>query len=675
MAGLFDTALLYSPLIPVFPLLAFAIIVFFSKVLRNRPSAAVAITGIGISLAISAVIFFGVLTGHEFAHGHAYTRSIELMQLGEFRLRAGVFVDNLTAMMLIVVTLVSFLVFVYSTSYMHGDPMYPRFFAYLSIFAAAMLILVLADSLLLIYIGWELVGLASYLLIGFWFHKPEAARAAVKAFLTTRIGDTGMLIGIAMLFGLTIKFNGMAGATFNFVEVFNTLHKHPEIYGGTFITFAAVFLFMGAVGKSAQFPLHIWLPDAMEGPTPVSALIHAATMVAAGVYLVARAYPIFDFAPSGMLFVALIGGFTAFFAATMGLVMYDIKKVLAYSTISQLGYMIMGLGVGGYTAGVFHLFTHAFFKALLFLGSGSVIHACHTQDMREMGGLRKKMPITYIAFLLASLSIAGIFPFAGFWSKDEILNDAQLWMLGHGDVLHALPLIFGCLAALMTAFYMFRLMFLTFSGEYRGHGHPHESPLAITGPLMVLIVPTVAAGWLGTPWANKFHHLVNFTSFKAAEHGIAHGGVIHVNYTIMAVSTVIAISGIVLAAMVYRWNIISRDRIRTVFAPLRQLLINKYYLDDLVDHGILPLGAVFIKCLSWFDKNIVDGVVNFSGWFGVLLSRMYGWFDKWIIDGAVNLIGYIVKWTGVVARFFQTGNLQNYALFLLIGVLLILLLK
>ncbi|MEW5946951.1 MAG: NADH-quinone oxidoreductase subunit L, partial [bacterium] len=484
----FNAALRLSPLIPLFPFLAFAAIVLFTRTLGNRLSAALSIGSLLVSALISSVIFTGVFfLGLEFRDGEAYTAGIELLRLGDFTLNVGILVDNYTAVMLLVVTLIGSLIFIYSTGYMHGDPLYPRFFAYLAFFAGAMLTLVLADNFALLYVGWELVGLASYLLIGFWFHKPSAAKAAVKAFVTTRVGDVGMFVGIAILFSLTVGYYGMSGATFNFNAIFRMLHEHTELYGAPVITAAALFLFMGAVGKSAQFPLHIWLPDAMEGPTPVSALIHAATMVAAGVYLVGRTYPIFDFAPAALLTVALVGGFTALFAAAIGLVMYDIKKVLAYSTISQLGYMMLALGVGGFTAGIFHLFTHAFFKALLFLCSGSVIIGCHhEQDMRRMGGLRRRMPVTFVTFLIGSLSIAGIFPLAGFWSKDEIIADALKWARAAPDILHYLPYLFALCAALMTAFYMFRLMFLTFGGDYRGHGEPRETPPAMTVPLAVL---------------------------------------------------------------------------------------------------------------------------------------------------------------------------------------------
>ena len=715
---LFDKCVELSPFIPLFPLASFFIIIFFGRILKARGSSALSIIAVGTSLALSIPITFGVFMGRAFTPGHEFSWQYQLITMGAFHLKIGVLVDNLTAVMLFVVTLVSFLVHVYSTSYMHGDERYGRFFAFLGIFTAAMLGLILADNFLLIYASWELVGLASYFLISFWFEKPEAAKAGVKAFLTTRVGDAGMFLGIVIIFGLLLHARGMGGVTLNFKEVFQFLNdNHAIYYGAPIMTAAALLLFLGAVGKSAQFPLHIWLPDAMEGPTPVSALIHAATMVAAGIYLVARLFPIFVFSPTALFVVALLGGFTALFAATMGLVMYDIKKVLAYSTISQLGFMMLGLGVGGYTAGVFHLTTHAFFKALLFLGSGSVIHACHNQDMREMGGLRKFMPITYATFWIGTLALAGIFPFAGFWSKDEILTDALKWTATHPDslsaTLHWLPYLFGAIAAFMTAFYMTRLMLLTFNGEYRGHGHPHESPKAITWPLMLLAFLAMTSGLLGTPWKNKFHEVIHFTppAFMAAESGAhgaketdkltpaaeghaavaaheaeakgeeaagAHseggegegGGHEGPNWFVMILSTIIAVSGIFLGYAIYQWKWISREAVRRIFAGPRTVLMNKYYMDDFVQVVIMGGGFKLIQALRWFDMNIVDGLVNLTGWLGVVWSKIEGWFDKWIVDGLVNLVGMIVRAVGKVTRLMQTGYIQNYIFFLLAGLLL-----
>lgn len=638
-------------LIPGFPFLAFLVNVFLTR--RNaKLSGYVAILGVGSSFALSVMFLLAIL-----GSDHALAASFLWLPLGHEGLRLGVVVDPLAATMLIVVTSVSLLVHIYSQGYMHGDPDYSRFFANLSLFTTSMLGLVLADNLVMLYAFWELVGLCSYLLIGFWFFKPEAAAAAKKAFIVTRLGDLGMLLGILYLF--------WNAGTVNFIEL---EHKAAAL-SATVLTLGAIGLFCGAVGKSAQFPLHVWLPDAMEGPTPVSALIHAATMVAAGVYLVARAYPIFEHSAQAMQTVAIIGGITAIFAASMGVVMFDIKRVLAYSTVSQLGLMMLALGVGGFVAGVFHLFNHAFFKALLFLGSGSVIHGSGTQDMREMGGLKKFMPITYWTFMIASLSIAGIFPLSGFWSKDEILGDA--WK--HGET----ALFFVALAAsFLTAFYMFRLMFMTFHGEHRGiaatadshaaapaaghdshdahvshdahdapgdghasdshgggHGKPHESPLTMTLPLMILAVPSIFSGLLN---ANG-----GFGHFIAPQEHFA-----GVDLFIAGISTVNAVAAIGLAYVIYGARWISAETLGKIFAPIRQLLFHKYYMDELyegfVKYVVMPVCAI----LQWVDRAIVDGVV----------------------DGVAALtVG-----TGSILRKLETGRLQSYALVIFVGILFML---
>ncbi|MBG7617620.1 MAG: NADH-quinone oxidoreductase subunit L, partial [Chloroflexi bacterium] len=391
-------------------------------------------------------------------------------------INVGIILDPLTVIMLVVITSVSLMVQIYSQGYMQGDPGYQRYYAYMSLFTTSMLGLVLVDNLLLMFVFWEMVGLCSYLLIGFWFQKPSAANAAKKAFIVTRVGDFGFLAAIVLLLKETgtldvAQLNGMA---------------EFGLIGATVLTLAGLGIFLGAVGKSAQFPLHVWLPDAMEGPTPVSALIHAATMVAAGVFLVARTYPIFAASETAMTTVGIIGAVTCIFAASIGLVMNDIKRVLAYSTISQLGYMMLGLATGGVAVGMFHLLNHAFFKSLLFLGSGNVNHATGTFDMRKMGGLKKIMPWTYRTFLIASISMAGIWPLSGFWSKDEIL--ATAW--------HEQPLLFwlALITVFMTAFYIFRVIFMTFHGEYRGEGHPHESPRVMIAPLIFLAMLAVFSG-------------------------------------------------------------------------------------------------------------------------------------------------------------------------------------
>jgi NADH-quinone oxidoreductase subunit L len=470
------------------PLLSFVVLFFFGERLPRRGDW-VGVGALGVCLLLALVIF-----GH-FWGRHDPTYRIEQgwtwLSIDRLHIDAGILIDGMTAVMLVVVTLVSFLVHVFSTSYMHGDRRYSRYFAFLGWFTFSMLGIVLSNSLFFLYVFWELVGLASYLLIGFWFHKPSAAAANKKAFLTNRVGDFGFWLGILFFF--------TAVGSFRYLDLFTGVAS--GMLAGKTLTIAGVLLFMGCVGKSAQVPLHVWLPDAMEGPTPVSALIHAATMVAAGVYMTARLFPLFS--PTALLVIAYVGAITAFFAATIALVATDIKKGLAYSTISQLGYMVMAVGVGGVVSGMFHLTTHAAFKALLFLGSGSVIHAVHTQEMPEMGGLRRKLPITFITFTLGTLAIAGVPPFAGFFSKDAILGDALAFAMEKPQ--HFLPFVLALLAAALTAFYMFRMVYLTFAGKPRDqhkYEHAHEGSWAITGPLIVLAMLSVCAGWGG--WFGRF---------------------------------------------------------------------------------------------------------------------------------------------------------------------------
>jgi NADH-quinone oxidoreductase subunit L len=555
---------------------------------------------------------------------------LTLRSLGvDLTINVGARVDGLTAVMLVVVTGVSLAVQFYSQGYMAGDGGYPRYFAYMSLFTASMLMLVLADNLILLYVAWELVGLCSYLLIGFWFHRREAARAAMKAFVVTRLGDLGFLLAILLMYA---KAN-----TFDIGEI-QELAVAGALSSGV-ITVFALGIFSGAVGKSAQFPLHVWLPDAMEGPTPVSALIHAATMVAAGVYLVARFFPVFDASEGAMHTVAAIGAATALLAATMGVVMTDIKRVLAYSTISQLGYMMLALGVGGYIAAIFHLFTHAFFKSLLFLGAGSVNHATFTFDMRRMGGLRKVMPWTYLTFLIASLSLAGIFPFAGFWSKDEILGDA--WLEQKAVFAVALTVVF------LTAFYMFRAIFLTFEGEYQGgeepeEGHaepaehvgPHESPWVMVGPLVVLAVPALLVGLANID--GGVGHLLRGALPEAMRESVEKAPV---NWAILFGSLALAFAGIGLAWLIYGIKAVSADRLRRAFGPVHTLVEQKYYMDHLYERGlvegVLYRGIGFT--LALFDGRVVDDFFN-----GV--ARLMGRFSaglRWVQSGQLQAYGAV----------------------------------
>jgi NADH-quinone oxidoreductase subunit L len=556
---------------------------------------------------------------------------------GTFDLNLTWAVDNLSAMMLCVVTLISALVQIYSIEYMHHEEGVPRYYGALSLFTFSMLLLVLADNLLVLYAGWELVGVSSYLLIGFFTFKPEAAAAAKKAFLVNRVGDFGFLIGILILFYMTESLE------FAVVAKGIAAGQLP----GALLAIAALLLFFGPIGKSAQFPLHVWLPDAMEGPTPVSALIHAATMVAAGVYMVAKLMPIFAQAASPLFgsflvldFIAWIGGITAILAAAIAVTQNDIKRVLAYSTVSQLGFMMMAMGmykVGhgtieplGYTAGLFHLFTHAFFKAMLFLCSGSVIHAVHTNDMRHMGGLRKYMPITALTCLIGTASISGL-PFitAGFWSKDEVL--LALW-----DA-HSPLFWVAAIAAIMTTFYMFRLYFLTFEGEYRGE-HPeqiHEPGWLMKGPLLLLAVPSIAAGFLGTPWKNYFHDFIHYTPVGGNVHHVAaHHGL---NPVILGVSLAVFLIGLTLAWLMYMAKRLDPAVLASRFQPLYRASVNRFYIDE-----------AYLLMIKW----------------GVLLAAKASYFvDKYILDGMlVNGLALLSLGSGEGLRRLQNGRIQTYAL-------------
>jgi NADH-quinone oxidoreductase subunit L len=654
-------------LIFLLPLFSFAVISLLVRPFLNdkpRVSAYITIATISGSLILSLWALTSLLgtPGHELPIPDISWMVIE----GAVSIHLGIIMDSLTAVMLIVVTVVSLMIQIYSQGYMHGDPGYHRYYAAMSLFTASMLGLVLADSLLLIFVFWELVGLCSYLLIGFWFHRKSAADAGKKAFIVTRTGDFGFLAAILLLFANT--------GTFDVAELNNLVMTGA--LAGTTLTWAAIGIFAGAVGKSAQFPLHVWLPDAMEGPTPVSALIHAATMVAAGVFLVARTFPLFVNSVEGLTIVATIGGFTAIFAATMGLVMTDIKRVLAYSTISQLGYMMLGLGAAGLAIanggnvtleaakaataiGIFHLFNHAFFKSLLFLGAGSVNHATGTFDMRQMGGLRKIMPWTYITFLIASLSIAGIWPLSGFWSKDEILAIS----MESNTILFVLAMI----TVLMTAFYMFRVIFLTFGGEYRGEGKPHESPSVMTMPMVVLAVLAAVSGlWNVTGQFDAFMGHGETHNFIQGFFGI-------LTHPLPLISLILAGLGIFLAYAIYSAKWLSAERIGSIFKPLYTLFYRKYWFDEFYENIIVKIALLkgLFAGLQFFDsKGIDEGVNTFlvqrvivRDFFAGLLS-----FDNKGVDGAVNGVGNATIVTGRVVRKAQTGQLQLYGLAIGVGV-------
>jgi NADH-quinone oxidoreductase subunit L len=605
-----------------------------------------------------------------------------------FQADAGFLLDPLSSIWLLFVTGVGALIHIYSTGYMAHEGGYYRFFGYLNLFMFSMLTLILGNNYALMFVGWEGVGLCSYLLIGFYFHRKSASDAANKAFIVNRIGDAGFLLGMFTIAGYF--------GSLRFTDVTHWARSGHFAIGDPVITAATLLLFIGACGKSAQIPLYVWLPDAMEGPTPVSALIHAATMVTAGVYMVARSNALFVLAPTSMKTVAIIGALTAIFAASIGLVQNDIKRVLAYSTVSQLGYMFLALGVGAFTAGVFHVFTHAFFKALLFLGSGSVIHAMSgEQDMRNMGDLHRRIPITHWTMFIATLAIAGIPPFAGFFSKDEILW--QTWS-SEGGAYRLLWLV-GYATALMTAFYMFRLMVLTFHGSPRmSHEvehHIHESPKSMTGPLVILALCAISAGWLGWPHSlggsNRFEKFLEpvfareATVFQAeGEAGQLAAGkkeeehTSPLEYGLMILSVGAAVVGFGMAWGAYRDAGKGYSEPIAVKAPqLYSVLLNKYYVDEGYDYvftgrrkvgntrlGVMGLG----EASSWFDSHVIDGTVNAAGWMTRLSGTLSSWGDKWVIDGvAVNGPAILAQILSVPTRALQAGLVQWYALVMVIG--------
>ncbi|MDI6715434.1 MAG: NADH-quinone oxidoreductase subunit L [Actinomycetota bacterium] len=595
-------------LILLLPVASFLILVVFGKKMGER-SSYVAISAVAASFLLSIIAVLFVMGG-----GRAEL-SFTWLSVGDFHPTFGLLLDPLSAMMLIVVTLVSMLVQIFSVGYMHGDKRIGWFFACLSMFTASMLLVVYSPNFAETYIAWEGVGVFSYLLIGFWFEKRSASQAAKKAFMVTRVGDLGFAIGLILLY--------VVAGTLDMNKIFGMDLQAP------LAALIAILIFCGAVGKSAQFPLHVWLPDAMEGPTPVSALIHAATMVAAGVYLVARSYPLFEMGPVSLEVVAIIGTITAFIAASIALTATDIKRVLAYSTVSQLGYMMMGLGVGAFAAGMFHLFTHAFFKALLFLGAGSVIHAVHSQEIHDMGGLGPRMKITSLTFIIGGLALAGVPPFSGFWSKDEILLGA--YTSGHTAIFWV-----GILTALLTAFYTFRLIFIVFFGKPRGHhvDHVHESPPVMSVPLIILGTLALVAGMVGSPYLGHF-----FQVFITNSHEVEHA-----NMFVMGLSIAVAITGIFAAWLKYGTRllpsgVISKDN------PIYKLLVNKYYFDELYYY-------VLIKPTHAIAKYVLS-------------------FDQKIIDGAVNGVAWVSTKVGSGLRQIQTGYVQNYALYMLAGLIVL----
>jgi len=675
-----ETIYQYAWLIPVLPLVGAMLVglglISVSEVTSRlrKLNATFIISLLGGAMTLSIALLWSQIEGHP-----TYTRTLEWAAAGNFHLNMGYTIDHLTALMLVIVTTVALLVMVYTDGYMAHDPGYVRFYAYLSLFSSSMLGLVLSPNLVQIYIFWELVGMCSYLLVGFWYDRKAAADAAQKAFVVNRVGDFGLLLGILGLFWATGSFE------------FDIMGDRLQalVASGTVSNFLAVLfailVFLGPVAKSAQFPLHVWLPDAMEGPTPISALIHAATMVAAGVFLIARMYPVFEHVPAAMNVIAYTGAFTAFLGATIAITQNDIKKGLAYSTVSQLGYMVMAMGIGAYSAGLFHLMTHAYFKAMLFLGSGSVIHGMEAvvghdpalaQDMRTMGGLRKYMPVTAITFLIGCLAISGIPPFAGFWSKDEILGNAfaanpLLWAIGY-------------LTAGITAFYMFRMYFSTFEGKFRGNDaeikhqlkstatltpnfgpgamdtrelaattshdthhkseHPHESPWTMALPLVILAIPSMLIGLVGTPYANYFEEFIHPASETAMAVAEKAAEFDQNEFFVMAGSSVgISLIGITLASLMYLWGKIDPAAIAQKIRPLYELSLNKWYFDEIYD-------SVFVQGLRRVARQVME--VDFR-----------------VVDGAVNLTGFFTLVSGEGLKYLENGRAQFYALIVFAAVL------
>jgi NAD(P)H-quinone oxidoreductase subunit 5 len=673
----------YAWLIPVLPLVG-AMLVGLGLISANQVTnrlrklnAAFIVSLLGAAMGLSFALLWSQIQGHP-----PYTHTFEWAAAGNFHLNMGYTIDHLTGLMLVIVTTVAFLVMIYTDGYMAHDPGYVRFYSYLSLFSSSMLGLVVSSNIVQIYIFWELVGMCSYLLVGFWYDRKAAADACQKAFVVNRVGDFGLLLGILGLYWATgsFEFDVMGDRLQDLVQSGSLSNFLAVLF--------AVLVFLGPVAKSAQFPLHVWLPDAMEGPTPISALIHAATMVAAGVFLIARMYPVFEGIPAAMNVIAYTGAFTAFLGATIAITQNDIKKGLAYSTISQLGYMVMAMGVGAYSAGLFHLMTHAYFKAMLFLGSGSVIHGMEAvvghdpalaQDMRLMGGLRRYMPITAITFLIGCLAISGIPPFAGFWSKDEVLGAAFesnriLWGV-------------GWLTAGITAFYMFRMYFTTFEGKFRGnepeifdelkspngmaivagfasapafgpgamdtrelaasskahhddHGHseyPHESPWTMTLPLITLALPSVLIGLVGTPYANYFEEFI-FPPSETAMEVMEKADQFNMSgfYILAAGSVGVSLIGITLASLMYLWGKINPVAIAAKIKPLYELSLNKWYFDDIY-YRVFVLGSR-------------------------RLARQVMEVDYRVVDGAVNLTGFFTLVSGEGLKYLENGRAQFYAL-------------
>ena len=672
-------------LIPLPPFAAFVLITLLTRRWKII-SHILAIGMMGISFVLSQIIFWrAVLSGH--LTDEPIASSVAWLPFREFEswLRVGVLVDPLTAVMLFMVALTCLLIFIYSAEYMRGDPRYSRFFAYLSLFATGMLGLVLADNLLALFVFWEIMGLCSYLLIGFWFEKPAAYRAAMKAFMTTRVGDVLMLLGIVYLYTQTgrLDFQTLLNS-----ETLGVLSVTPSVIKGLSVAgLAGLLIFAGTVGKSAQFPLHVWLPDAMEGPTPVSAMIHAATMVSAGIYLVIRVFPLLTAGGAPLPAMALIGGFSAFFAATIALAQNDIKRVMAYSTISQLAYMVAALGVGAYVAAIFHLLMHAFFKALLFLSSGSIIHGVEhgahqthqhldAQDMFNMGGLRQRMPRTFIAFMAGALALTGIPPFAGFWSKDAILGGAFETFVESGVSSWGFYVwLLLSASAFLTALYAGRQMFLVFSGEPRTPAaeHAHETGWAIGLPLLMLAVFAALAGFVGVPeefpvfgplFGNNW-----LLQFVGEQYGEA-----PLNYGVMGLSVALALGGWGVAWLLYGRKPLATgqsDPLVAALGPIHTFFKNKYYIDEVYAAIIVRPSVVIASWIyNFMDRAAIDGFLHAVGRTAASIGKFNRVFDIYVINGAGDMTAEATKQLGQKSRVIQTGRIQDYMLFGLTSILL-----
>jgi NADH-quinone oxidoreductase subunit L len=674
-------------LIPALPLFAAGIIAV-NKQPARKLAATLAIGSMALGFLLSLCAFSATL-GH---HGEGAFRevfSFNWIQFGGQWMDIGWVLDPLTAIMLVMVTFVGMLIFIFSVGYMAHDENFMRFFCFLALFASGMLGVVIANNLFLFFVSWEIVGLTSYLLIGFWYHKPSAAAAAKKAFITTRIGDLGLLLGMVWLYAQTGTLNFYTPEHTGCLETaaLNTMLAAPPVAGFAVVTAIGLLIFLGAVGKSGQVPLHVWLPDAMEGPTPVSALIHAATMVAAGVFLVARVYPLMSIGgiigahgvpvTTSLTVITWVGAITAIFAASIAVAQNDIKRILAYSTVSQLGYMMMGLGVGGVAVGMFHLITHAFFKALLFLGSGSVIHGCHEeQDVRKMGGLKKYMPVTFAVYAVGMLALAG-FPlfFSGFWSKDEILHSAHNWPVSH------IPFLLGCTGALFTAFYMTRQVALVFFGSYRGHedrsahGHtapdhshssefhshdPHESPAVMTVPLIILAGFAILLGFVGTPAWPWFDGYLTGEEFKLDFSKLAEPGTLG----LMVASAAIVFTGLGLGWFLYgkrqRKTVAEKDVLEAAQPFIYKLLENKYFIDEIYEATVIRFNAFAARLCDFADQWIFGSAVLLVKYVTVGLAWLYRLTDEYFVNLGFDTGCEALREGGGGLSKLHTGRVQTY---------------